>query len=253
MAVDPATIENTSPMMSRLFLDRFLPTQYTQVLYIDGDVHVSRSLDPLLEADVPAGHFLAANDPMTFLLHDRDALSRDLSQHLASIGLSQQQAERYFNTGVLRINRAGWDEIGQRAWKLTQQGAGQSRFPDQDPLNVVAADNHIPLSLTWNFPIFMRNARVQAEINPCITHFMSSPKPWHGAYPPWNAKACIPYRDAIASYPALRSYRQSLSARRKVHYRLLQTYKKLYETWAWGYSERRQRILGYEKAALLAV
>ncbi len=249
-AVDPATIEHATPMMSRLFLDRFLPARYTQMLYLDGDVQISRSLDPLIEADVAPGQFLAVNDPTTFLLADRDRQSRDLARHMAALGLTPRQAGRYFNTGVLRINRAGWEAIGQRAWALTRDRP-PSRFPDQDPLNLVATDCHVPLSLAWNFPIFMRNARVAAAIDPCITHFMSNPKPWHGAYPPWDARACAPYDAAIAAYPALARYRQTLSLRRRVHYRLLQTGKKLAESRAWGHGARRARILDYERWALL--
>jgi lipopolysaccharide biosynthesis glycosyltransferase len=252
LAVDPTTIDNATPMMSRLFLDRFLPAQYEQILYLDGDVQINGSLDPLIEAVVPPGHFLAANDPTTFLLADRDRQSRDLSRHLAALGLSKQQAQHYFNTGVLRINRAGWDEIGQRAFKLTQRAAGPSRFPDQDALNVVAGDRRLPLSLAWNFPIFMRNVRVLSTINPIIMHFMSNPKPWHGIYPPWNAQACVPYEATIRSHPSLGPYRQTLSRQRQIHYRLLQTCKKIHETLSWGYTQRRGRILHYERSALLA-
>jgi lipopolysaccharide biosynthesis glycosyltransferase len=251
LAVDPATIEHATPMMSRLFLDRFLPVQYQQILYLDGDVQISRSLDPLIEAEVAPGQFLAVNDPMTFLLADRDAQSLDLARHMAAMGLTPLQAGRYFNTGVLRINRTGWEAIGQRAWALTQNGP-PSRFPDQDPLNRVATDCHLPLSLAWNFPIFMRNARVEAAIDPCITHFMSNPKPWQGSYLPWDAQACAPYDDAITTYPALGLYRQALPLRRRIHYRLLQTAKKLLESRKWGYSARRARILEYENRVMLS-
>jgi hypothetical protein len=101
LAVDPRSVENATPMLSRLFLDRFVPDGYAQILYIDGDVRIVRSLDPLIGADVPDGHFLAANDPMTFMLPAADAQSRALAGHLASIGLAPAQAAAYFNTGEL--------------------------------------------------------------------------------------------------------------------------------------------------------
>ena len=252
LPVSAEQVEGATPMMARLFLDRFMPERYGHFLYVDGDVRITRSLDPLLDVDVPPGRFLAANDPMTFLLAEGGAQSRDLTRHMQSIGLGPSQASRYFNTGVLRINRSGWDEIGMHAWGLAGGAARGYRFPDQDPLNIVAADSHVPLSLAWNFPIFMRNARVEAAIKPCIYHYMSNPKPWHGSFPPWDAKACLPYAEARRRSPPLAQHCQALPPRRRLHYHLLQRYKKALETVTWGLGERRRRILRYEEQAALA-
>lgn len=246
------TIEQVSPMMARLFLDRFIPPQYTQFLYMDGDVQVGRSLDPLITATVEPGQFLAVNDPMTFLLGDPDRLSRGLAGHLASIGLSPGEAHRYFNTGVLRINRRGWNAIGEHAWALTREGAHTFRFPDQDPLNIAGRSVHAPLSLAWNFPVFMRNAGLHTVIDPCITHFMSSPKPWHGTFRPWNSRACQPYSSLIARFPGLAPFRQRLTVGRQVHYRLLQTYKYIEESSSWRRAVRRTRVMDYERNAALS-
>ena len=250
--VRPADVEHASPMMSRLFLDRFVPTRYAQFLYLDGDVQFSRSLDPLIAAPVAAGSFLAANDPMTFLMAVDDPLSRDLARHLAGIGLTADEASHYFNTGVLRINRDGWNAVGEHAWRLTRDGARTFRFPDQDPLNIAGRSCHVPLSLAWNFPVFMRNAGLHSAVDPCITHFMSSPKPWHGAFRPWDERACQPYRDIIARVPALEPFRQRLTLRGHLHYRLLQTYKHLSERRSWSQGARYARVMKYEREALLS-
>jgi lipopolysaccharide biosynthesis glycosyltransferase len=249
LAVDARTIADASPMMARLFLDRFLPDDCDQILYIDGDVRIVRSLDPLIDARVPDGHFLAANDPMTFMLPDSDAQSRALASHLRAIGLGPGRAGTYFNTGVLRIARAGWDGIGSRAWRLVQDNGQAFRFPDQDPLNVVAGSRRMPMSLAWNFPIFMRNARVEAQIRPCIYHFMSRPKPWQGAFAPWDARVFMSYVEVMRKYPALAAYNPAMPARLRARYTLQQLYKQATETWLWGFSARRGRILRYEERA----
>jgi hypothetical protein len=251
VGIESGLIEGQTAMLARLFLDRMVPAQYTQYLYLDGDVQIRASLDPLLDVDVPAGRFLAANDPMTFLLEDKGAQSRDLLRHLESIGLSRVQSLAYFNSGVLRINREGWDEIGMRAWNYSRQHGGPSRFPDQDALNIVAFENRLPMSLAWNFPIFMRNARVERAIQPRITHFMSSPKPWHASFPPWTSEAYKPYVDALATYPALAEFSLDMPLLRKAVYHLQQRGKRVMETVLWGYSERRGRILNYEAACSL--
>jgi lipopolysaccharide biosynthesis glycosyltransferase len=248
LAVDPRSVENATPMLSRLFLDRFVPDGYAQILYIDGDVRIVRSLDPLIGADVPDGHFLAANDPMTFMLPAADAQSRALAGHLASIGLAPAQAAAYFNTGVLRIARAGWDGIGAQAWRLVQDRRGTFRFPDQDPLNMVAGERRMAMSLAWNFPIFLCNARVEAQIRPSVYHFMSNPKPWQGAFAPWNADVFMSYVAIARQYPSLAAFNPSLPARTRARYTLQQLAKKAIETARWGFGDRRSRILGYEAA-----
>ncbi|NYF79929.1 glycosyltransferase family 8 protein [Granulicella arctica] len=252
MPVERTAIEGQTAMLARLFLDRFVPSKYRQCLYLDSDVHILHSLDPLMDVEVPQGHFLAANDPMTFLLADNGSLSRKLGQHLLSIGLSQEQSLQYFNSGVLRICREGWRTIGSDAWEQFQRMGRSSRFPDQDALNLVGAERRLPMSLAWNFPIFMRHSRVKAAINPRIEHFMSSPKPWHGAFPPWTSAAYRPYRSALKKYPSLAVYAHGMPASTRAVYHVQQRGKQMLETLTWGFSERRSRILAYEAECLFA-
>jgi lipopolysaccharide biosynthesis glycosyltransferase len=247
MPVRTDVLEGADAMMARLFLNNFVPEHYTQFIYVDGDVQFCRPLEPLVDADVPAGRFLASNDPMTFLIPEQRGEGLILAEHLRLIGLNRHQASRYFNTGVLRINRAGWDEIGREAWKLCQRHAGPFRFPDQDPLNIVASDSHIPMSLAWNFPIFMLNARVADIIRPAVYHFMSRPKPWQGPFPPWTAAAQAVYTTALRCHPALAAYHRPFPIRQQVRYHMQQRYKRLTETVTWGFNRRRDRILDYER------
>jgi len=251
VSVNSKDVEGQNAMLARFFLNRFVPAQYSQYLYLDGDVHIFDALDPLIEAGVPEGHFLAANDPMTFLIPDPGAQSRDLSSHLEKLGLSRQQALCYFNSGVLRIHSNGWETIGLKAWEHCRRTGKPSRFPDQDALNVVAADKRLPMSLAWNFPVFMRNSRVESSIKPKITHFMSNPKPWHGSFPPWTPVAYKPYADALNKYPALEPFSTVMPLRRRAAYQFQQHGKKIFESLTWGFSEKRVRILSYEASCPL--
>jgi len=251
ISVGSEVIERQNAMLARFFLSRFVSSHYDQYLYLDGDVHIHDTLDPLLEADVPKGKFLAANDPMTFLIPDSGAQSRDLSNHLDGLGLSRQQALCYFNSGVLRIHSEGWERIGHDAWEHCRRIGKPSRFPDQDALNVVAADKRLPMSLAWNFPIFMRNSRVESTIKPKITHFMSNPKPWYGSFPPWTVVSHEPYSETLKKYPALGPFNTVMPLRRRAVYHLQQRGKKVFETLTWGFSAKRARILSYEASCPL--
>ncbi len=252
MPVAKEVIEGQTAMLARLFLDRFLPSGYEQCLYLDSDVHILSSLDPLLDVKVPPGRFMAANDPMTFLLADKSPLSRMLGKHLHSIGLNQTQALNYFNSGVLRMCCEGWGKIGRDSWDLFQRSGLSSRFPDQDVLNLAGLESRMPMSLAWNFPVFMRHSRVEDAIQPRIEHFMSSPKPWHGSFPPWTSEEHQPYRNALKRYPVLLEYVRSMPVRERALYHVHQRGKKLLETVTWGFSKRRSRILAYETDCLIA-
>jgi lipopolysaccharide biosynthesis glycosyltransferase len=247
LAVKADAIEGGSAMMARLFLDRLLPGEYSRILYVDGDTQIAATLDPLIDTQPAAGTFLAVNDPMTFTLSGNRPDTRAFIRHARSIGLSDQQMKSYFNTGVLLINRAGWDATGMAAWRLIQQRGRAFRFPDQDPLNIVGADRHCSMSLAWNFPIFMCNVDVAASINPAIYHYMSRPKPWQGGFLPWRSRGAQPYREAVLRYPALERYHASFPVWDRVRYHAQQQLKALWEPITWGIGERRQQILQYER------
>jgi lipopolysaccharide biosynthesis glycosyltransferase len=239
-------IDGANAMLARLFLPRFVDTDYSQFLYLDGDTQITGALDPLLDYAVPRGQFLAATDPMTFAAPGNDKQGREFAAHFSSLGIPPQDYDRYFNTGVLRINRDGWEEIGLAAWALFQNQLAKARFPDQDALNVAGMSRRIPMSLGWNFPIFMRNARVAQQIRPRILHFMSSPKPWHGVFMPWGPEAHQPYPAILHKYPILAEYISRIPVHQKLRYYLQQQFKYGVESFSWGSGSRRRRILSYE-------
>ncbi len=247
MTVSGSAIDGGSAMMARLFLDRLLPDDYAHILYIDGDTQVTGPLDALLASPPAPGMFLAANDPMTFTLSGDRSDKRAFVSHAASIGLNDRQMQSYFNTGVLFINRVGWDATGAAAWRLIRERGQAFRFPDQDPLNVVGADTHLPMSLAWNFPIFMCNVDVAPSIHPVIYHYMSRPKPWQGGFLPWRSRGARPYREAVQRHPALERYNPGFPFRQRVRYHAQQRYKALVESITWGIGERRRQILLYER------
>lgn len=244
----PAIIEGASPMMARLLLTRFVPAEYEEILYLDGDIIINRSLDPLLGISLPDGGFLAANDPISFIVakDTREAISHRARMH--QFGICGEMMNSYFNSGVLRIRRQGWAETGEKAWEFYCRHKGRSQFPDQDALNYAGWKNRLPMSMKWNFPIFLRNANLDSALEPHVFHFMSSPKPWHGSFSPWNASWHMPYREALVKYPALSPYVDRLSPLRTLKYRLQQRYKHLSELLLWGLSQRKTDILHYESA-----
>ncbi len=245
-------IEGSSAMMARLFLDRLLPGHYRSVLYLDSDILVTGSLMPLLDCELPAGAFLAANDPTAFAVDGPDRLAKNLRAHLASLGLGPDQAREYFNSGVLRFDRDGWDAIGMAAWRWFRQNRFSSRFPDQDAINIVGREHRLRLSLRWNFPAFLRNVGVEPSVQPRVHHFMSAPKPWQGNFAPWGCRFSAAYQEPLRRFPRLAPHVDRLSAAASIRYSFQQRAKQIAESVTWGMSQRKTRILEYEQGCVLA-
>ena len=240
-------IDGAPAMLARMFLADLLPTTVRTFLYIDGDTQFRGSLDPLRRCSVEPGQFLAVSDPMTFAVPGTDRLARDVAGHFRALGFAPDEAARYFNSGVILADREGWGPIGHEAWRLFTAQASPSRFPDQDVINLAGRGRHLPLSLAWNFPIYMMNARVADVVRPRIVHYMSNPKPWQGVFPPWTRAEYRPYDALVRRYPAIAPSRDVMSIRQRARYHLQQRYKRLLEPLSWGVGERQDRILDYER------
>ena len=247
-AISPGHIEGSDAMMARLFLDRVVPAEYDQLLYLDGDTQITGSLDPLLTTNVLPGQFMAVRDPLAFSLRP-EALPRDRqANYFQSAGLTASQGRGYFNSGVLRINRQGWDEIGQAAWRIFCLMRDRTKYPDQDALNLAGYEHCIPMSLCWNFPIFLKNAGLEARVAPRILHYMGRPKPWHGSFRPWGMDGYQPYLDAMTQYPELQSFIRQLPPRQALKYFGQQHYKSIVEHMTWRRGFRSQAMLAYESS-----
>lgn len=182
--------------MGRLLLSELLPEHYQQVIYIDGDTQIVDSLLPLESIVVPPGKIVAAPDYLSIVERAR--------------GL---EARQYFNSGVLKFNRADW--IGPAAFDHFIAHGGH--LHDQGALNAVAGNALIPMSSRWNFPKQFLHLAGQ---RPAIIHFMAHPKPWDGVFFPWSSKEARVYAEAVRSHPSLRAFVQKISLRRKLTYKL---------------------------------
>jgi len=233
-------------MMARLLLDQLVPPGFAEFLYLDADVQVVGSLDPLLACGVPPGHVRAALDPMAFRVRSGGRDGAAMAARMAAAGVPAARWPHYFNSGVLHIARDGWGDIGGAALVLHRGAPAGQPFPDQDALNIAAADRTITMSLAWNFPIFLRNAGLDRVVRPAILHFMAQPKPWDGDFPPWSRAETQPYADLLQRYPGLVPYLTTMPVVRRLRYALQQRGKRLLEARSWGRGALRGAVLEAE-------
>lgn len=144
-----------------------------KVLYLDCDIIVNGSLDPLFDIDIN-NYFLAA-------------VSDDIAQNIH--GRSND-----FNAGVMLINNKLWKEykICEKSIDLSNQYEGQMPDGDQTILNLLFKDNWLELHHIVNYQIggeFIYSnigrhdliKRKSGEI-PIILHFNTENKPWLPIY-----------------------------------------------------------------------
>jgi len=235
------------PLQVRLMLDSLIPAEFAEFLYLDCDLQVVASLDRLLAVPVPAGRMRAALDPMALLVRGGGGHGARVRARMQGAGIAAVDCADYFNAGVFHIARDGWAEIGAKALSLFLATPPGQPFPDQDALNIAAAGRVEPLSLAWNFPIFLRNAGLHRAIQPAVLHFMAQPKPWNGDFPPWSATETRPYAALLARHPALAAYLAPMPPLRSLRYAVQQQVKRAREGLTWGHGRLRAAVLDSEQ------
>ena len=236
----------TDLLAARLMLHHWLPAGYTDLLYLDSDIQVMSSLEPLLALPIPSGALRAALDPMAFWVRHGGSRGNAVAARMRAAGIAHDHCPHYINSGVLRMRLEGWDAMAKAALAHAASHPAPLQFHDQDALNAACASRILPLSLAWNFPAFMCNAGLQGEIQPSIMHFMAQPKPWHGPFPPWTARETQPYRDMAARFRAQGANLPAMSALRRARFAVQQRVKRTVEAQLWRRGALRDAVLESE-------
>lgn len=178
----------------RLALADLIDQEVGQILYLDGDMQVTASLAPLFEHPLAAGRVLAARDWNAF--HATPGMpgsARELAA-LSQLGLTDQTALDYINTGMLLADRAAWADFGPAALAYYNAHPPSCRYYDQCALNAVLSGRVDFVSQRFNFLRFYLPLPVYRELDPAIIHYCYRPKPWDGPIAPWGKAAFAPYQ-----------------------------------------------------------
>ncbi|MGW6742619.1 glycosyltransferase family 8 protein [Streptomyces sp. NPDC055025] len=152
------------------------PVDAEKVLYLDSDTLVTGPVEELFATDL-AGKCLGA-------VQDRFVNGT----HLPEI---ERSDTGYFNSGVLLfdVEAARRHELGERTLAYAERKYGTLPYPDQDALNVAAADCWTPLESRWNRMLGEGiKARGSAEQHnemsgARIIHLPGPTKPWSDDFP----------------------------------------------------------------------
>jgi lipopolysaccharide biosynthesis glycosyltransferase len=223
---NPGFLEDLPFVYSRMFFDDFLPSQYTNILYIDGDTQIVADITPLIDMPLRPGFICGVRDPMVFL-NKAGALPSKYQEEVNKIG------DGYVNAGMLRFSRSTWSSLSKEALALKRASVTKPVFEDQTVINIVAQNKIEFASIRWNFPGFIIGYGFESKFPPNIVHFMSDPRPWQGIYAPWGEKWVEPYNDITKQYPSLKSLRSRHDFLHGVAYTAKQIVKSTTERRTW--------------------
>lgn len=248
----PTSLLDGAPMIcARFFLCDVLERDYRDIVYLDGDTQVAGSLEPLLAHAVKPGEILAAPDPMAVMIDSGKAPWPARRAYFERLGVPLHRQGAYFNSGVLRFRREDWHDLSRECLKLCAERGAAFEFRDQDALNIVAGGHQRPMSFRWNFPPFFMNFGADVAIAPRVYHFMSNPRPWHGAFAPWGRAWHDPYRAFLVENPALARSMRRIGPLRTMKYAAQQRFKRHMEARQWGAPAIRRRIADMEAQAVV--
>ncbi|WP_246091724.1 glycosyltransferase family 8 protein [Aliirhizobium smilacinae] len=167
-----ATRPGVSKMtFARLLLPRFLPATCDRALYLDADVLVLDTLEPLWDLNLDGAVIAAVPD---YCLDRAAAKSSPAPETSLSV-------ERYFNAGMIFLDFEKWrsERISERALEYLDHFP-TTEYADQDALNFVCDGRWKELQQTWNFQFDPSQviARTLREQNLKIVHFVTNVKPW---------------------------------------------------------------------------
>jgi len=156
---------------ARLLLPGFLPATCNRALYLDADILVLDTLEPLWNLDLDGAILAAVPD---YCL-DRIAAR-------GSPGLKPSlSVERYFNAGMIFLDLEKWrsERISQRALQYLDDFP-TTEYADQDALNFACNGRWKELQQIWNFQFDPSQAvaPIVRELNLTIVHFVTNIKPW---------------------------------------------------------------------------
>lgn len=164
----------------RLFIPQILPSYVGKVLYLDCDIIINSSLNPLWNIDLK-GYALGAVDESATV--DPELYTR----------LQYPSVHGYFNAGVLLLNLEYWryNAVSELCFDYIKNNADRLVLNDQDALNAVLYNQWMHLSYRWNMETSFYTVKfakkhednyeyIQALKSPAIIHYTWEAKPWNG-------------------------------------------------------------------------
>jgi lipopolysaccharide biosynthesis glycosyltransferase len=156
---------------TRLFIPDFVPADIDKILYLDVDMLMLDDVCKLWNQDI-GDNVLGAVQDQRVATFDNDWGG---ILNYKELGLAADT--KYFNSGMYVLNTRKWKQqnLAQKVIDCISANVKYAQYPDQYGLNVVLANQWLPLDGRWNY-----FASGDME-NPFLIHFISR-KPIYTTY-----------------------------------------------------------------------
>ena len=178
----PVTDRYPKEMYYRIFAAKYLPETLSKVLYLDPDMIINRSLEPLYQTDLSGYLFAAAS-------HVKGAM-----QKINELRLDMEESGPYINSGVMLMNLSNLRKLQNynQVFDYIRQHKNLLILPDQDVISGLYASSILRLdpyrfnmterilTLHWDSEAWMNVEWVRK--NSVIIHYCGRNKPWKENY-----------------------------------------------------------------------
>lgn len=191
----PASAKWPPVVYLRLFVPELLPG-YRRFLYLDADIYITESIDPLWSLPLP--NRLAAVHDVGMISDRIPGTTLGKQDWLARVGLD---GARYFNSGALLFDADALPASRETVSVLKdyyQRFGEYARMFDQDFLNYLFKGGWDELSPRWNYQAALFGLGFDEWADPVALHFTDGLKPWHARYDADRPQLSVLYRDLLA-------------------------------------------------------
>lgn len=187
--------------LMRLAIADILPTTYSNIVYLDGDMQVHGPLDELLAKPPPPGK-IAAVAECYVILRDVDGSRRPwVVDQLTTLGLTNEK--QYMNSGMLSFAPSTWPKIAAQALEFFRENSEICPNYDQCALNAVLKGEWLPIHPAYNWHSHFHHLAGPGDFPKRVVHFTTRPKPWQLAQSSWSPLYYFPYKAILNQYPEL--------------------------------------------------
>ncbi|MBR1825300.1 MAG: glycosyltransferase [Alphaproteobacteria bacterium] len=182
----------------RLFVGKIF-AEYDRILYLDCDLVVTQDIAELFYTDIQCYPIAAALDTVVCNSLESQGFNAKMWQNFKKYmndTLGFFDIPHYFNSGVMIIDIAGFNEI-EFEYLIDLAERNNRFFHDQNVMNVAFENNYFLLPPIWNyqwhikifFTDFKKNLSAELvnlcenpDVMPYIIHYTSHEKPWKNPY-----------------------------------------------------------------------
>jgi len=173
----------TASTYYKIFSTELLSPELSKVLYLDSDILIRGSLQGLWETDLTGFAMAGVRD-----LYDNSNETYERLKYPREYG--------YLNAGMLLLNLDWWrkHDVYHKCLNYIQEYHDRILWCEQDVLNVVLAENKLPVSMHYNYQIPMlakwhyeiistdQQKELREEKDPAVVHYIGREKPWNAEY-----------------------------------------------------------------------